>query len=134
MLFRSDEALKKTESRHMLVRHGLAEKKAKSLGEALAFETKRREAVERLAVDAFKRRRELEAQLARRQEAEKTLQGRMETSDGAKGRGELEAQLAENQQAQAKLRQELHESQKQLEVQRENYLAEQSKLEAGAEA
>jgi len=29
-VYESDEALKKTESRHMLVRHGLAEKKAKS--------------------------------------------------------------------------------------------------------
>jgi hypothetical protein len=42
----------------------------------------------------------------------------------------LETQLVENKQAQAKLQQELEASQKQLQVQRENYLAEQSKLEA----
>ena len=46
------------------------EEKIKSLTEALAWETKRREGVERLAVDAFKRRRELEAQQKDKEPAE----------------------------------------------------------------
>jgi peptidoglycan hydrolase CwlO-like protein len=46
----------------------------------------------------------------------------------------LEAELAANQQAQSQLRQELEETQKQLQTQKETYLAEQSKLEAQARA
>jgi chromosome segregation ATPase len=88
------------------------EQKIKSLTEALAFETKRREAVERLAVDAFKRRRELEAQLTKHQEAEKALRLEMEAADRTKQPAQLEAQLTENKQAQAQLRQELEDSQK----------------------
>jgi DNA repair exonuclease SbcCD ATPase subunit len=45
-------------------------------------------------------------------------------------RSEQEAELAENQQAQARLQSELEDSLKQLDVQRENYLAERSNLEA----
>src|SRR5207249_7616502 len=90
------------------------EEKIRSLTEALAFETKRREAVERMAVDAFKRRRELEAKLAKMQEAEKSLQGQIEAPDGAKRRAELETELADNKRLQTKLRQELEEAQKQL--------------------
>src|SRR6266704_3920629 len=56
------------------------EEKIKSLTEALTWETKRREAVERLAVDAFKRRRELEAKLAKNQQAEKALPQEVEAS------------------------------------------------------
>src|SRR5439155_8368239 len=110
------------------------EEKIKTLTEALAWETKRREAVERMAVDAFKRRRELEARLAKNQEAEKALQQEMAGADRGKQRGELEARLAQNQQAQAQLRQEIAESQKQLQAQQADYLAEQSRLEAGTEA
>src|SRR5207249_2849032 len=53
------------------------EEKIKTLTEALAWETKRREAVERMAADAFKRRRELEARLAKNEEAEKAVQQAM---------------------------------------------------------
>ena len=45
-------------------------------------------------------------------------------------RSELEAELAKHKQAQAELRHELEESQNQFESQRQNYLAEHSKLEA----
>src|SRR5258707_13968657 len=110
------------------------EEKIKSLTEALAWETRRREAVERLAVDAFKRRRELEAELAKNQEAEKALQVEMAAPDEAKRRRELGAELAENKRTQARLRQELEASQKQLQAQKENYLAEQARLEAGIDA
>src|SRR5213076_172374 len=65
------------------------EQQIKSLTEALAWETKRREAVERLAVDAFKRRRELEAKLAKSQEAEKALQQQMAGTERPKRQGEL---------------------------------------------
>ena len=102
--------------------------------EALAWETKRREAVERMAVEAFKHRRELEAKLAKNQEAEKALQREIEAPDRAKRRGELEAELAQNKQTQAQLRQELAESQKQLRAEQQSYLAEQSKLGAKTEA
>ena len=80
-----------------------------SLTEALAKETKRREAVEKLAVDAFKRRRELEATLAKNQEAEKVLQLEIKTTHRAKRLDELATELEENKQTQAKLRQELQE-------------------------
>ena len=110
------------------------EQKLKNLTEALAFETKRREAVERLAVDAFKRRRELEATLAGNEQAEKALQRQMETPDGAKRRRRLEIELVKIKRAQAQLRQELEASQKQLRAQKENDLAEQSKLEANTRA
>src|SRR5437773_1464867 len=81
---------------------GPVEDKMKSLTEALAQETKRREAVEKMAVEAFKRRRESEAQLAKNQEAEKTLRQAMEAPEAGNERGELEAKLAENKQAQAR--------------------------------
>src|SRR5207302_1488077 len=107
-----------------------ADEKIKSLTEALAQETKRREAVERMAVDAFKRRRELEAQLAKNQEAEKALQREIEAPERAKQRGKLEAELAENRQAQAQLRHDLEESQKQAQGPQKSAGAEPSALEA----
>src|SRR5438876_10799698 len=110
------------------------EKKLNSVSEALAFETKRREAVELLAVEAFKHRRQLEAQLAKHQAAEQAVQEQMQSPEGAKRRGQLAGQLAEHQQAQATLRQQLEESQKQLETQKEAYEAEQAKFEAKLEA
>src|SRR5947207_10704491 len=68
-----------------------------------------------MAVDAFKRRRELEAQLARNQEAETALQREMENSGEVK-RAELQTELLVKKEAQAKLQQELQESQKQVQV------------------
>jgi predicted nucleic acid-binding Zn-ribbon protein len=65
------------------------EQKVKSLTNALASETKRRELVERLAVDAFKRRRELETELAKKQETEKALQLQMGISRAREGTGAL---------------------------------------------
>ena len=84
-----------------------SEQKVKSLTEALEFETKRREAVERLAVDSFKRRRTLEFELSKTQAAEKALRLELEAGARAKRRGELKAELAENHQTQAKLQHEL---------------------------
>lgn len=108
--------------------------KIKLLTEALARETKRREAVERLAVDAFKRRRELESKLATHLAAERTLQRELEAPDHGKQRIELAAELAENRQAQTKLREDLAESQKQLQAQLEHYHAEPTRLEAETRA
>jgi chromosome segregation ATPase len=117
------------------------EEKIKSLTEALAFETKRREAVERLAVDAFRRRRELEGQLAKHQQAEQALQRQLQAPQRTQRPGELEAQLTENQQAQAKLRRQLAEpdpAAAQTEVERQikrlaEALAEQTKCRQEAE-
>ena len=76
--------------------------------------------MEKLAVDAFKRRRELEAQLAKHQQTEKALQREIETIGPAPRRDELETQLVQNKQAQAQVRQELKDSRDQLQAQREN--------------
>jgi chromosome segregation ATPase len=77
-----------------------AMQRVKRLTNALAKETRRREGAEQQAGNIGQRR------------------------------SELEAQLAESQQTQARLHQELQESKKQLEVQRDNCIAGQSKLEA----
>jgi len=108
------------------------EEKVQSLTEALAFETKRREAIEGLAVEAFKQRRELEAKLAKMEQAEQALLQQLESSDNAKRR-ELEEELAKNQQEQALLRQQLEDAHQQLQAQKEQYLAEQSRLVASTE-
>src|SRR5262249_48183696 len=110
------------------------DQQVKKLTETLAFETKRREAVERMAVDAFKLRRELEAKLQKQQEAEKAVHQQIAEAARAKKRTAWEAKLAENKQSQAQLQQEIDESQKQLQAQQDNFQAEQSKLDAQAEA
>src|SRR6185436_6533433 len=132
--YQGEQSKLEARTKDLQTARGPVDEKIKFLTEALAFETKRREAVEKMAVDAFKRRRELEAQLAKKQEAEKALQREMQTADPAKPRGELEAQLAENQQAQAKLRHDLEESRKQLRSQQEKYLTEPSALEGAPQA
>src|SRR5262249_12852574 len=75
---------------------------------------------------------ELEAKLAKSQEAEKGLQQQMEAS-GAKEKGQLEAELAENKQVQTQLRQEIEDSHKHLQAQQMNYLTEQPGLETRME-
>src|SRR5262249_3442786 len=60
---------------------------------------------------------------------EKALRKEMEEPEAAKGRGELEAKLAENKQAEVRLRQELVESQKQLQAEQAKYLEEEPKPE-----
>ncbi len=128
--YRAERAKLETRTKELQSAEAPVGEKIKSLTEALAMETKRREAVERLAVDAFKRRRELESQLAQQVAAEKKLQRELEAPDQGQPRSALEAELAENRQAQAKLRQDLAESQKQLQAQQEDYLTEPTRLAA----
>jgi chromosome segregation ATPase len=66
----------------------------------------------------------LGAETTRREDAER------QTSEIGQRRSELEAELAQNKQAQARLQQDLGVSKAHLQAQRENYLAEQSKVEA----
>jgi len=56
--------------------------------------------------------------------------GEQQAGEIGKTRSELEAELAENKQIQARLRQQLEETQKQLEALKDNEIAQQSKLEA----
>ena len=104
----------------LLAEQSVLEQKLRNLNEALAFETKRRGAIEKMAVESFKRCRELEGQLAKQQAGEKTLQGQLEHPENAKRRGELEAELARNKEVQAKLCEQLRKAQKQLQAQAEN--------------
>jgi len=76
------------------------EQQIKSLTEAFGVGDQTARIGGTLAVDAFKRRRELEAKLAKSQEAEKALQREMEASGRAKRRAQLEADLTENKQLQ----------------------------------
>ena len=76
------------------------EQQVKRLTETLAEETNRRKGAEQHAAEIGQRR------------------------------SELEAQLTDNKQAQTRLQHDLETSQKQLEVQRAHYIAEQSKLES----
>ncbi|HEV2436629.1 MAG TPA: response regulator, partial [Verrucomicrobiae bacterium] len=112
------------------------EQKVRQVTETLAEETRRREGAEQQAAEIGRRRSELEAELGqlaqRYREAQEQLQAETQL------RHELQQaekqlvrflQLAENKQAQEHVRQQLEEAQKQLQVQRENYLAEQSRLE-----
>ena len=104
----------------LLAEQATMEQKLRTLTEALAFETKRRGAIEKMAVESFKRCRELEGQLAKQQTAEKTLQGQLESPEGAKRRGELEAELTRNKGVQAKLCEPLKKARKQLHAQPES--------------
>ena len=129
-----ESQLSKLEARkqELQAAHTELEQQVKKLEEALAAETKRREAIRLRAAEHALCRGELEAALAENEFTEKALQREMIASDNARRRGELEAELAENKQAQAKLQQDLGEAQKQLRAQREQSPA-KAKLEARAQ-
>jgi chromosome segregation ATPase len=101
---RAEKTRLEAQTQELQSTHAQVEQQAKDLTEALAQQTRRWEIGEQQS-------RELGQRHAR-----------------------LEAELSKNQDAQATLHRELGESQKQLEVHRENYLAEQSKLEARTKA
>src|SRR5262249_50296176 len=103
-----------TRTRELQAARSEGGQEVESRSKELCQETKRRELVEKMAVDAIKRRRELEAELAKRQQTEQALRLEMETPVGAKGREGLEAELEENKKVQAQLREQLEQSQKQL--------------------
>ena len=113
------------------------EQQVKRLTETLAQETRLREGAEQQAGEIGQRRRELEAQLGQLgqqlQESQTQLQAesqlRQELQQAQQELGRF-LQLSESQQSQAQLRQQLEEAQNQLQAQKENYLAEQAKLEA----
>ena len=64
--YQAEQSTLECRAKELQIAQAPVEEKIKSLTEALAFETKRREAVERLAVDSFKRRQELEADYQRK--------------------------------------------------------------------
>src|SRR5262249_34136399 len=128
----------------------------KSLTEELVWETKRREAVEKLAVDAFKRRRELEEQLAKTQppasppessivqpsraghgqvlqgvkRLTETLAEEIKRRQGAEQQtGEIEKKRRELESQLGQLRQELNAAQGLLQEQKESSGVEQSRLQ-----
>jgi len=86
---------------------GPVNEQIKVLTEALALESNRRELVERMAADAFRQRKELEAKLQQEQETEKALQQQLAVLGDVKQRELLETRLAALKKAQVQSLQEL---------------------------
>jgi DNA-binding response OmpR family regulator len=100
------------------------------LKQALAEETKRREAVEQEVVENARRRSQLEAALRESERTEAVFQQEQESADHPQPMLELESSLAESQEARARLESELETTRRELEAIRSAHATREAGLAA----